>query len=84
MARSSEEPKSYYWVHKDRTYGDVILNEENSCRSYWLSRKFGYFNMEDDMKMNMFYVSKNAEYGLVTGQFDFCKELSNILSNITY
>lgn len=63
-ARSSEESKDYRWVYEDGTYGDIILNEEEPCRSYWLSGEPSYSGESDDveMYMNMFYVRKEGRW----------------------
>lgn len=63
-ARSSEGSEDYRWVYEDGTYGDIILNEEEPCRSYWLSGEPSYSGGEDDveMYMNMFYVSKEGRW----------------------
>lgn len=63
-ARSSEESEDYRWVYEDGTYGDIILNEEESYLSYWLSGEPSYSGEADDveMYMNMFYVSKEGRW----------------------
>lgn len=63
-ARSSEESEDYRWVYEDGTYGDIILNEEDPYRSYWLSGEPSYSGEAGDveMYMNMFYVSKEGRW----------------------
>lgn len=63
-ARESEESADYRWVYEDGTYGDIILNEEDTYRSYWLSGEPSYSDETGDMEMcmNMFYRSKEGHW----------------------
>lgn len=64
-ARSSEGSWDYRWVYEDGTYGSTILNEEEPYLSYWLSGEPSYFGEtvdDQEMYMNMFYVSKEKRW----------------------
>lgn len=64
-ARSAEDVYDYRWVYEDGAYGSEILNEDEPFQTYWLDGEPSFYDesiSQDEMYMNMFYVSKEGRW----------------------
>lgn len=64
-ARSAEDVYEYRWIYEDGVSGSEILNEDEPFRSYWLDGEPSFHNesdSQDEIYMNMFYVSKEGRW----------------------
>ena len=64
-ARSAADVYEYRWIYEDGTYGDTALNKDEPFPSYWLSGEPSFYDesiMQNEMYMNMFYVSKEERW----------------------
>lgn len=64
-ARSGADEYEYRWIYGDGTYGSEILNEDASYLPYWLEGEPSFYDesiSQDEMYMNMFYVSKEQRW----------------------
>lgn len=64
-ARDTADVYEYHWIYEDGISGSTILNEDEPFRSYWLDGEPSFYNKsdsQDEMYMNMFYVSKEGRW----------------------
>lgn len=63
--RSAADVYEYRWIYEDGTYGSEILNEDEPYSHYWLDGEPSFYDesiLQDEMYMNMFYVSKEQRW----------------------
>lgn len=63
--RDGADSQEYRWINEDGTYERVILNQEEPYVSYWLTGEPSFYDgsaSQDEMYMNMFYVSKEKRW----------------------
>lgn len=63
--RGMADTYEYRWIYEDGTYGSEILNENEKYSSYWLDGEPSFYDetvSQDEMYMNMFYISKEKRW----------------------
>lgn len=64
-ARSAADVYEYRWIYEDGSSGSTILNEDEPYHSYWLDGEPSFrdgSNSQDEMYMDMFFVSKEGRW----------------------
>lgn len=64
-ARDATDVYEYRWIYEDGTYGSAVLNEDEPFLFYWLNGEPSFYDesiLQDEMYMNMFYVSKEERW----------------------
>ncbi len=63
--RNGEDSEEYRWINGEGAYGNMVLNKEEPFVSYWLTGEPSFYDnsiSQDEMYMNMFYISKEERW----------------------